>query len=747
MLKRRDFLKALGLGGVGTGLGFMLGESIKTPATNLIPYVVPPEDIVPGVANWYSSLCTQCNAGCGIIVRVLEGRAKKIEGNPHHPVNQGRLCAMGQAGLQALYNPDRIKTPLIRKGSRQSEEFRAITWEEALSVLAENLMKLKIASNTEKLFLLSSVIRGHMGHLFETFMQNFGSPNYIQYDLFQHKELIFANKVSMGINILPYYDIGNTNLLLSFGADFLNTWLSPVNHSLGYGHMRQGRHGSRGRLVQIEPRLSLSGANADEWIPVRPGTEGILALSLAYTIIEEGYYKGQDINEWNKILSPYKPEMISELTNTDNERIRTLAREFASARPGLAIAGENAASYTDGVNHIIAVNILNHLADNIGKTGGVISNPEAPIKKTQSLKDIDALLRNARAGEVETLITYNTNPVFTLPHNSKIQEALENIPFVVSLSCFMDETTAHADLILPTNSSLEDWGDDIAEPAPGHNTATIMQPAVSPLYDSRNAGDILLSTAKRLGNRLQKNMPWDNFRDFFIESWKTIYEKQRHTYAGEPVFEDFWNKVLTQGGWWDQEKHTHQSIHFIKDNVKRFISSSPSLFQGNEDEFPFYLILYAHSGYYDGRHANLPWLQEMPDPMTSVVWGTWIEINPQTAGKMGIREGDLLLVESPYGKLHVPAYLYPGIRPDTVSIPIGQGHKTYGRYAGNRGSNPLDLLPGISRHETGTIPLNSTRVKITKSSEKGNLVKMEGITKEFDRQIVQTIPPYERRQN
>ncbi len=731
MLKRRDFLKALGLGGVGTGLGFMLGESIKTPATNLIPYVVPPEDIVPGVANWYSSLCTQCNAGCGIIVRVLEGRARKIEGNPRHPVNQGRLCAMGQAGLQALYNPDRIKTPLIRKGSRQSEEFREITWEEALSVIAENLMKLNKTSNTEKLFLLSSVIRGHLGHLFETFMQNFGSPNYIQYDLFQHKELIFANKVSMGINILPHYDIGNTNLLLSFGADFLNTWLSPVNHSLGYGHMRQGKPRARGRLVQIEPRLSLSGANADEWIPVRPGTEGILALGLAYTIIEEGFYKGTDINEWNKILSPYKPEMISELTNTDHERIRTLAREFASARPGLAIAGENTASYADGVNHIIAVNILNHLAGNIGKTGGVIPNPEAPIKKTQSLKDINALLRNALAGEVETLIIYNTNPAFTLPHNSKIQEALENIPFVVSLSSFMDETTAHADLILPTNTSLEDWGDDIAEPAPGHNTATIMQPAVSPIYDTKNAGDIFLSIAKIFGNGLHDKMPWNNFRDFLMDSWKGI----------GPSFEDFWNKVLTQGGWWGQEKRTHQSIHFRTDNVKRFISSSPSVFHGSEDEFPFYLILYAHSGYYDGRHANLPWLQEMPDPMTSVVWGTWVEINPQTAGKMGIREGDLLLVESPYGKLHVPAYLYPGIRPDTVSIPIGQGHKTYGRYAGNRGSNPLDLLPGISRHETGTIPLNATRVKITKSSETGKLVKMEGITKEFDRKIVQTITP------
>jgi len=311
MLKRRDFLKVLGLSGISSGLGFLMGESTKNPAAHLIPYVVPPEDIVPGIANWYSSLCTQCSAGCGIIVRVLEGRAKKIEGNPHHPVNQGRLCARGQAGLQVLYNPDRIKNPLIRKGSRGSAEFREVTWEEALSVLAENLMRLKKANETEKLYLLSSTIRGHMSQLIETFMTNFGSPNYSQYDLFQQKELMFANKVSMGINILPYYDIGNTNLLLSFGADFLSTWITPVNHSLGYGNMRQGRPAVRGRVVQVEPRLSISGANADEWIPVKPGTEGILALGMAYTILEEGFYKGQDISEWNYILSPFKPEKIS----------------------------------------------------------------------------------------------------------------------------------------------------------------------------------------------------------------------------------------------------------------------------------------------------------------------------------------------------------------------------------------------------------------------------------------------------
>ncbi|MCC7202217.1 MAG: molybdopterin-dependent oxidoreductase [Nitrospirae bacterium] len=739
MLKRRDFLKIVGLGGIGTGLGFMLGESTKNPAAHLIPYVVPPEDIIPGVADWYSSLCTQCNSGCGIMVRVMEGRAKKIEGNPHHPVNQGRLCVRGQAGLQALYNPDRIQTPLIRKGKRGNEEFQEITWERSLSLLSERLAMMKRANKTERLYLLSSASRGHMNRLFEMFMTHFGSSNYMQYDLFQHKELILANKISMGMNTLPYYDIGNTNLLLSFGADFLNTWISPVNHSLGYGRMRQGRPPVRGRVIQIEPRLSISGANADEWVPVRPGTEGILALGMAYTILETGLYKGGDINGWKNILSPFKPEKISGLANTGSERIRTLAKEFAVTRPSLAIGGENIASYTDGVNHIVAINILNHLADNIEKTGGIIPNTESPIKRLQPVKDIDTFIQDALAGNVDTAIVYNTNPAFTLPADTKVREALDHIPFIVSMSSFMDETTANADLILPTHTCLEDWGDDFTEPAAGLHTATIMQPAVSPLYATNNAGDIFLSIAKMLGNGLQDRMPWNNFRDFLMYSWKGIYEKQGQRSFREPAFEDFWNRVLTEGGWWGQGKP--KPLHLRADNVMNHVSSSPSMFHGDEREFPYYLILYAHSGYLDGRHANLPWLQEMPDPMTSVVWGTWVEINPETAGKMGIKEGDIVLVESPYGKLQAPAYLYPGIRPDTISIPIGQGHRTYGRYASRRGANPLDLLPGTFRKETGTIPLNSTRVRITKGNLKGTLVKMEGITKEFDRKIVQTIPP------
>src|SRR3990170_3215591 len=237
MLNRRDFLKLVGVGGAGAAAGFALRESAKNPPAQLIPYLVPPEEIIPGVANWYASVCTQCSAGCGIIVRVMEGRAKKIEGNPLHPINKGKLCARGQASLQALYNPDRIKRPLKRKGDRGKGIYEEISWDEGISILSKNLTTLSEKGEHDKLYFLSSQTRGSLNDLINNFMSSYGSPNYLQYELIQHKNLLYANQVSMGIHTVPHYDIANTKYLLSFGADFSTTWLSPVNYSSAYGHM------------------------------------------------------------------------------------------------------------------------------------------------------------------------------------------------------------------------------------------------------------------------------------------------------------------------------------------------------------------------------------------------------------------------------------------------------------------------------------------------------------------------------
>ncbi|MCZ6642744.1 MAG: molybdopterin-dependent oxidoreductase, partial [Gammaproteobacteria bacterium] len=269
-IDRRDFLKLVGAGSAGVGAGFMLRESIKHPVEYLIPHVVAPEDFSTGIATWYNTVCSMCAAGCGISVRTREGRAKKIEGNPLHPVSQGRLCALGQSGLQVLYNPDRLTGPLMQTAERGSMSFAKITWEEGLSKVADRLDLLRAARRGNRVCLLSQGVRGHLAQLLELFMEQLGSERLLHYDFDHPHTLYAANKRFFGEERLPYYDLKNTRYLLSFGADYLGNWISPVHHSLGFGHSRQGRPDVRGRFVQIEPRMSLSGAAADEWIAARP---------------------------------------------------------------------------------------------------------------------------------------------------------------------------------------------------------------------------------------------------------------------------------------------------------------------------------------------------------------------------------------------------------------------------------------------------------------------------------------------
>jgi len=353
---RRQFLKLVGAGSVGAGAGFMLAESIKHPIEHLIPYPVPPEEFSPGIATWYNSVCGMCPAGCGISVRTREGRAKKIEGNPSHPVNQGRLCALGQAGLQVLYNPDRVTSPMLQLGDRGSNGFVQTSWEDGLAGVAE---RLTAARKNDGIVILSEGIRGHLAGLFEMFADGLGSSRLLHYDLAHPHALYAANQQFFGETELPYYDIHNTRYLLSFGADYLNNWLSPVHHSLGFGHSRHGSDAARGHFVQIESRMSVSGAAADEWIPARPGTEGILALGIAQQIVAGGY-AGDDADAWAAALADYSPDRVAEQTGVVEETVRRLAEQLASAEPGLAIGGGAAGEHSNGVETLVAINALNY---------------------------------------------------------------------------------------------------------------------------------------------------------------------------------------------------------------------------------------------------------------------------------------------------------------------------------------------------------------------------------------------------
>ncbi len=756
-MKRRDFLKYIGAGGAGVVLGGIFGKVSRPPGAKLIPYLIPPEDIIPGVGTWYSSLCTQCPAGCGVIVKVMDGRAKKIEGNPLHPVSRGKLCARGQAALQALYNPDRIKAPMKRTGPRGSGKFETVSWEEAIKTLGANLKERVDKDEAEGVYLLANTIRGHLDILISTFMKALGSPNYAQYELFDYRNLRLANKTALGIDAIPHYDIANASYILSFGADFAGTWLSPVNFGRAYGHMRQGRPGARGRLIQIEPRISLTGANADEWVPVRPGTEGTLALSLAYAIVDAGLYKGADASRWKSALSAFDPARTAQVTDVESAKVYSMAKDFARAPKSLALGGEVVAGYDGGVNQVVAVNILNHLGGSLGKKGGLLPNPDelffVPGRQDMDFeKGATHLAREAAAMRVKTLIVHNTNPLFTTPPKLGLEGALKNIPFICSMTSFMDETSAMADLILPLSTSLEDWGDDFANPGVAEGVvATLMQPVVSPVFKTRGSGDIFLALARELGGKVASDLDFVDYHTYLKESWRKIYKKNKAVSRANLTFERFWNKLLQRGGWWDTKTSAKKTLSVSPARVKGYLPARQAKFRGDKVTYPLYLILYPQQGHLDGRGANLPWLQELPDPISTVVWGSWVEINPKTAKRLGISEGDKVRVRSPYGEIKAYAFPYPGIRPDTVAMPIGQGHKLYGRYAEGRGVNPIEIIPAVENPESGAMALNCTRVAVERTTGMGRMVKVEPTVKEHGpptehgRPIVQTITSQEYR--
>ncbi|MFQ5428337.1 MAG: molybdopterin-dependent oxidoreductase [Thermodesulfobacteriota bacterium] len=754
-MKRRDFLKYIGLGGAGVVLGGVFGNASRPPGAKLIPYLIPPDDIIPGVGAWYSSLCTQCPAGCGTVVKVMEGRAKKVEGNPLHPVNKGKLCARGQAGLQALYNPDRIKAPMKRVGTRgggKASDFEEISWDSAIKILSANLKDLVDKGDARRVYLHTNTVRGHLDRLFGGFMERLGSPNYRQYELYDYRNLRHANKTAFGIEAIPHYDIANASFVLSFGADFNSTWLSPVNYGNAYGQMRQGR-GERGRLVQVEPRMSLTGANADEWVPVAPGAEGIFALSMAYAIIEAGLYTAGDAGKWKKALAGFEPSSTAKSTDVKAEKTVRLAKEFAGAPRGLAIGGETLAGYDNGVSSILAVNVLNHLGGKSGGKGGIIPNPDDLFftghrqEKDQS-KGLAHLVKDIDSSKVKALLLHNTNPLFTTSPELGLELALKKVPFICSMTSFMDETSAVADLILPLNTSFEDWGDDFTDPGVGGPVATLMQPVVSPVFKTKGAGDIFIELAKELGGKLAEDHYHDDYHEYLRESWRKIYENNKEISRGSLTFDSFWNTLLQKGGWWktgEPKAKVKKTLSVSPGKVSAGLSGKLAAFAGDKSEYPLHLLLYPQAGLLDGRGANLPWLQELPDPITTVVWGSWVEMNPVTAKKHEFVEGDKVKIISPFGSVKAFVFLYPGIRPDTVAMPIGQGHKLYGRYAEGRGVNPIEIIPAVVNNDSGAMALNCTRVKVEPSGGSGRLVKIEPTAKESGppsdrgRPIVQTI--------
>src|SRR3990170_3828307 len=543
-ISRRTFLKASGATGATVAVA-----SVTPPL--LAPLFEEGQTEATAQAleeEWLPSVCLQCPAGCGIRVRVVNGRAVKIEGNPLHPINEGLLCPKGQGGLQFLYDPDRIKTPLRRAGERGSGQWEPITWEAAIAEVAAKLKEIRDRGEAHTMVFMSGRNRGQMGGFIDRFVAAYGSPNGVGHSSICEDGSPQAHYLTQGFKSYAGYDWVNTNYVVSFGGSFLEAWRPTTLLLRSYGHMRRGRP-NRFKLVHVDTRYSVTAAKADEWIAIRPGTDGALALAMAHVIIRDDLYDHEFVEnrthgfeEWSKlVLDEYSPQWAEEETGVGAETIERVAREFATSKPAIAAGARGSSMQPYGVYTRTAIHALNALVGSIDVPGGVTVQKGPPLTQDpdavqddvakagveQPRIDYAGTKRYPLAGKVyqnipefatgegpynaNALLLYYTNPAFSTPDVARVRKALEQIPFIVDFTPFMSETAEYADLILPDDTYLERWHDDVIYPSLGYPVIGLRQPVVERLYDTRHSGDALIQIAQAIGGSMGQSFPWPDF--------------------------------------------------------------------------------------------------------------------------------------------------------------------------------------------------------------------------------------------
>ena len=708
-ISRRDFLKL-------TGVGAATGAALTGcgPASRYVirePYTQMPEYTFNGQSTYFATACRECAAGCGLVVRTYQGRAIKAEGNKNHPVNLGKTCARGQATLHGLYNPDRVTDP-VKQSARGSRNFLDMDWNAAVGVVTDAL------ANTDPagIAFLMGQAPDHLFDLVSDLTKSIGAPAPIRYGALGAFEgratLVKVAESMLGSIGLPFFDLAGADVTLSFGANFLETWLSPVAYTRGFSKMRKGE--KRGYLVQFEARMSQTAAKADEWVPLRPGTEGLVALAIGRLVAEA------TLPTLPRAFVNVDVAAVAEASGVSEEKLAHLADLFAKAEHPLAIPGGAALGQSNGLETAEAVLALDALVGNFGQPGGVFLSPAAPnmdeYHRPANMQEMMAFVEKMQAGEVKALFVHGVNPVFELPKALGFENAMKSVPLVISFATFPDETAMQADYIFPDHHGLESWGYQRVATGGSQSALSGAQPVVVPFYNTRATADVLLAASAATGGKLAAALPFADEVAFIQDKLLPLVEnKDANFNAGEiNTFSAYFQQF---GGWWANGN----ALGIPKPNVlNEAMDVAAPEFEG-EGEFtllPFVSPVLGETG------ANKPWLQEVPDPTTTVMWNSWVEINPEIAHELGIENDDVVRIVSDAGVIEVSVYQYPAIRPDTIAIPFGQGHTAYGRYAEGRGVNPFDLL-GPKFNEAGDLAFAGMKVKIEKTGKKRELSRLE----------------------
>ncbi len=678
---RRDFLKAGAVATTATAAA--CSYDYVVPQEKVLPYVVNPENVQPGLANYYASLCNGCATACGLVARNKDGRVVGVEGNPDHPSGPG-LCTRGHFDLVATYSPDRVAGPTDRTAT--------LSWDDAQKRVADAITAAIAAGKS--VAWLGRYRSGSVAALLDVAAAR--GMRRVNWELLGVDGLLAAAQSAYGVNELPVYELEGAKTIVSFGHDFLHTAFGSMAMAKGWAKAKDPSHdGFVTRLVAVEPRLGQSSSQADHWFAAKPGTESFAALAIARLCADANGYSGPAA----ALLAAVDVAAYATSCGIDESKLKQIA-EWLAAGSSVVLPG---GPTTDGGGGLdVATLLCNEVLGNIGKSVqfGRGSRPG----HISAFAEVKALLDDAAAGKVGVLLLDGLDIVHLAPADLDVAAALAKCDLVVQLANEPDDSSGANTLLLPTGSGLEQWSDASTEAA----LHVLGQPAMVPIKDSRGLGDVLLSVVKALPAppavietatvALSPPTPdldgmagsAASFADFLKARWLTLVKPADADAAG------WWREVQAKGV--VATKPTVTSPAWIGALPSDAPASAP-------DGGDYALVLFA-SHLADGRWANVPWAQELPDPISTYFWTTWAEISPATAQRLGLAEKDLVKITTGQGSIEVGWFGSPAVAEGTVAVVVGNGKKT-GKYAKGRGANPLKLL-------SGTLTLSASSATLTR---------------------------------
>lgn len=713
-MNRRTFLKIAGMGSIAWAAG------CSPPEKNLFSLVHAPDDMVTGRATWYASTCRECPAGCGILAKNREGRVIKVEGNPLHPINKGKICMRGQAAVQAVYHPDRIKTPLVKENGG----WQPISFSKALELFRSKAQKAS-QNGAGRIRMLTETIGESLLALFSEALKRWSAPGPLVYEPFGYESLKAANEKVFGQSGLVSYHLEEADVLLSFGADFLETWLSPVEYAWKFKTMHALNNGQKALFFHVGPAESLTGANADFWLACKPGSESIIALGLVRQALDIRRGKnlpGPFLRQLSEATTPYTQDRVLELSGLSLAHYENLIIRLMSARKPLVLGAGTGAGDLNGLQANVATNLLNLMLDPDLRLLDFNNRHRVEIAAPRS--QVLKFFSDLKADSADVLILNNVNPVFSLPPQSGAKEALEQDDlFVVSFSSFLDETAQLADLIFPVSLPLETWDEYGGWPT----INATLQPAMGRLFQTPHIGDVILEAG--FGGK----KPAENYKTYLFS---------RFVSEGKIADENGWVQVLQKGGIFDSARKSNPPRLELKPGKITDVLSKPV--EPANAELTFTAI--PSIRFFDGRGANRPWLCEIPDPLSRVAWQSPVIMHPTTAESYNIAQEDIIRIQSPWGRLEAPVYVNEWVRAGVLVMSIGQGHRAYGRYAEQKGVNPIELLPPDAHADSQGPVFSTDQITIRRTGQTLKLARMYGSRTQHQRTFALTIGMQELKQ-